>query len=123
MFDKYIQEIKEKPFIITFIIMAILGCVAYAYHFQLLYSIDDEGAPVGYTTYSSLPNWLSLLHSRPRYFAIILGDILGDATMAKNMLLFLNLIASVAIATFFYSCWYGDKIYILGNNYRFTIIC
>lgn len=101
MFDKYINEIKEKPFIIAFVILSIFACVCYAYRFQPIYTADDEMFIYGSQIevgFSKLSYWF---HRDPRSIGPIMSTLFNDGTNGKNLVLFISLLGCAFCSLFF----------------------
>lgn len=99
--NKYIEQIKQKPFIIAFVLLSIIGCVVYSYHFQILTAFDDDFYHYDMYEYGTTQGFSESLKHRARIFGEFLIMIFSDATMAKNVTLFLTIIGSAFGAIFF----------------------
>lgn len=101
MFDKYINEIKERSFVTAFLVLSVIACVAYSYHFFPILAIDDEFYQSEIFPYMSTHYWSQAMHERIRFPGLFLGTILSDGTMSKNMSLFVTLVSSSFLVILF----------------------
>lgn len=101
MFDRYLDEIKGQPFVIAFVLLSILGCVAYSYHFQPMYTPDDEVMIYGPNIEVFSSDWGYWLKRDPRMFGWIMATLFSDGTNGKNLALFANLLGCSFFSLFF----------------------
>lgn len=97
--DKYLEIIKEKSFIRSFIIMLVLACVGYSYNFQDVMTGDDY--PFVNSVISDTAMAKRSIFSDPRAIARILEVLFSGSSAAKNAVLFLALVGYSFFAVFF----------------------
>lgn len=109
MFEQYISEIKEKPFIIAFLILSVLGVVCYSYHFLPIYTADDEMFILGSWSQTFASGWKKLFHYESRSIGFAISTLFNDGTNGKNLVLFINLIGCSFLSLFFVRFGLGVK--------------
>lgn len=123
MFEKYINEVKSKEFLTSFIIVSILAMAAYSYMFLLPHSADDEGyLRDSIAKWVTLNGWSETMTIFARGLGYVWATLVSNGNEAKNFILALNIIITSFLAVFFVRCGLGVKS-ILWLILLASIIC
>lgn len=107
LINQYIENCKQRPFVIVSIILLVLSVVTYFYNFIDVMAVDDWDFKDGIAPYNQPDGWRQTINLQ-RAFGWLMSYVFNNGTAAQSVTLFLNLaILSGSVA---YYLRYGLKI-------------